>query len=334
MPTLHIDRASVMAAGCSNTADFSHQFHVAFSSLVTGSCIFSGMPFHCAVTRFPQDYMVPKVPSTAAGIACADCPANGTLIYDHCKNHPHWVDVGMLAQYARTAAHVDDPTVHLADARVFAFQPTHDRCYQPPAMQNVAAFHQLFAKEPSQVMLVQDQPFPHTLPSNSTPYFNDVGNATGAGYDGPGKCLQHVFGRGERLYPAETADPALWMRINASEFVTDLGVGIKPSAWLFVPTACGTGLCKLLVLPGGCDAFHDEPPGADDDWARYGVANDFVILKPCQGGPIDTTRFPNNHENLRGMVDVYGQLGADYATQKGGQMEPIGKMLKRLLGVE
>ena len=51
------------------------------------------------------------------------------------------------------------------------------------------------------------------------------------------------------------------------------------------------------------------------------------------GGPIDTTRFPLNHENLRGMVDVYGQLSADYATQKGDQMAPIGAMMKRITGL-
>lgn len=44
LPPLGIDKTSVLTAGCSNTADFSHQFHVAFSSIVTGSCIFSGMP--------------------------------------------------------------------------------------------------------------------------------------------------------------------------------------------------------------------------------------------------------------------------------------------------
>ena len=27
-----------------------------------------------------------------------------------------------------------------------------------------------------------------------------------------------------------------------------------------------------------------------------------VILKPSQGGPIDAKCFPENHENLRGMV--------------------------------
>ena len=93
LPFLKIDNTSVMTAGCSNTADFSHQFHVAFSSIVTGSCIFSGMPFHCAVTRFANDYMVAKSKSTAAGIHCEDCDSNGTLTYDHCKNHPTTVNL-------------------------------------------------------------------------------------------------------------------------------------------------------------------------------------------------------------------------------------------------
>ena len=30
---------------------------------VTSSCIFSGQPYHCAVTRFEKDYMVPLYPS-------------------------------------------------------------------------------------------------------------------------------------------------------------------------------------------------------------------------------------------------------------------------------
>ena len=294
------------------------------------------MPYHCAVTRFKQDYMVAKVPSTAAGIHCPECDANGTLIYDHCKNHPHWVDVDVLGDYAEKADNVDDPKIHLANARVFSFGPTHDRCYQPPAMENVANFHLRYVKESSQVKLVEDQPFPHTLPTNSTPYFNNNSNNTGAGYDGPGECLKHVFGRGERLWAAPKVDGSLWLRMNVSEFVTDLGVGMKPSAWLFVPPQCKHSSCKLLILPGGCNAFTDDPPGggSDDAFARYGVVNGIVILKPCQGGPIDQKRFPQNHENLRGMVDVYGQISADYATQTGGQMAPIGKMLKRLLGVE
>jgi hypothetical protein len=342
MPTLKIDRSSggVATAGCSNTADFSAQFHVAFSSLVKGSCIFSGMPYHCAVTRFTNDYMVPKSNSTAAGIHCPDCDDDGTLIYDHCKNHPHWVELDKLYKYAETANDVDDPKIYLADARVFSFGPTRDRCYQPPAMENVADFHLHYATNSSQVLLVEDQPFPHTLPGNSTPYFN---HSEPAMYDGPGECVKHVFGRGKRLFPSDPADKThqqYWLRVNATEFVTDLGIGARPSAWLFRPPQCEHGTCQLLILPGGCNAFTDDPPAADgentdDDFARYGMANGINVLKPClSGGPIDAKRFPLNHENLRGMIDVYGQLSADYATQKGDQMQPLGKMLKRLMGVD
>jgi len=336
MPTLKIDRRSIITAGCSNTADFAEQFHIAFSSIVTGSCIFSGQPYHCGATRFPNDYMVPKTDSTAAGIHCPGCDENGTLIYDHCKNHPEWVDIETLAKYAEGTEGVDDPRVHLADDRVFVFGPTHDRCYQPPAMENVANFHKIYAANAEQIKLVEDQPFPHTLPTNSTPYFNTNHNSTGAGYDGPGECLRHVFGRGERLYPSPELDASAWQRLNVSEFVPDKGVGMKGSAWLFVPSQCETGVCKLLMLPSGCDAFNDKNPpgGSTDDFARYGMWNDMVVFLPCAGGPIDTERFPMNHENLRGMVDVYGQLSPEYATQTGDQMAPIGNMIKKLIGLD
>jgi hypothetical protein len=93
-------------------------------------------------------------------------------------------------------------------------------CYQPPAMRNVADFHRVFAKNESQVLLVEDQPFPHTLPGNGTVYFNNNSNATGAGYDGPGECVKHVIGKGTRLYPAPPGAAApYWKRVNVSEFV-------------------------------------------------------------------------------------------------------------------
>lgn len=317
MPTLKINRDTVLTAGLSNTADFAHQIHVAFSSLVSGSCIFSGMPFHCAVTRFPHDYMVPKAPPTAAGIHCPECDANGTLIYDHCKNHPHWVDVAKLGEYAERSAGVDEPHTHLARARVFAFQPTHDRCYQPLATENVVRFHARYAANASQLRLVDDQPFPHTLPINSTPYANNASNATGAGYDGPGECLKHVLGHGNRLYPAplDHFSPRYWRQIDVSEFVTDGGVGVYRFAWLLVPPPCEQGTCALLILPGTCPIDYGEPlppvGGSDGVFTRYAAANGIVVLKPCQGAPIDTARFPENHESRRGMVDVYGQLSAD-----------------------
>ena len=298
------------------------------------------MPYHSAVTRFPNDYMVAKSISTAAGIHCMGCDANGTLTYDHAKNHPLNVVLDMLHDYAEKPppGHIiDDPKVHLANARTFSFGPTHDRCYQPPAMENIANFKLRYAKHPEQVKLVEDQPFPHTLPVNVTPYYNDNGNITGAGYDGPGECLRHVFGHGERLYATTTNVTKYWQPVNVSEFVLekDRQQGMTDLAWLFLPPRCETGSCKIVILPGGCG---DSPPSdhadsSDDAFARYGFVNGIVVLKPCQTGDIDRELYPQNHENFRGMVDVYGQLSPLYATQKGGQMEPTGKMLKRLIGI-
>jgi len=137
-------------------------------------------------------------------------------------------------------------------------------------------------------------------------------------------------------------DDNYWKRINAREFATDpffRSQGNMESAWLFVPPQCEKATCALMILPSGCFGWLGSPPGAgsdEDAFARYGFVNDIVILQPCAGSNpfIDKKRFPDNHENVRGMVDVYGQLSAEYATQKGGQMAPIGGMLKRLLGVE
>ena len=49
---------------------------------------------------------------------------------------------------------------------------------------------------------------------------------------------------------------------------------------------------------------HPFPPTPH----RYAAANGIVVLKPCQGAPIDAARFPANHENLRGMAGAAGRL--------------------------
>jgi hypothetical protein len=62
--------------------------------------------------------------------------------------------------------------------------------------------------------------------------------------------------------------------------------GMTDSAWLFVPPRCEAGVCKLIILPGGCNAFVDSPPGggSDDAFARFGFVNGIIVLKPCQTG--------------------------------------------------
>jgi hypothetical protein len=133
---------------------------------------------------------VPQTPESSVP-RCDGCDPNMTLAYDHCKNHPQVVDVGKLPDYPRRACGntfpirpecIDDPA-NLFAARVFIFRGTYDRCYLPGAVENVAALYaQMITNASTNIQLVNTYPFPHTLPVNSTPYFNGTGPA---GYDFP-----------------------------------------------------------------------------------------------------------------------------------------------------
>ena len=68
-----------------------------------------------------------------------------------------------------------------------------------------------------------------------------------------------------------------------------------------MPQVNSADTCKLLILVNGCppfalsllhEAFENLVGGDTNDFARYAIANDVVVLKPCVGGFIDTKRFP------------------------------------------
>ena len=98
LPGLNIDPASVTISGISSGADFVVNLHVAHSSVIKGLGVFAGQAYHCAVTRFPKD---PLVPASTSVPVCDGCPKGQTLGYDHCKQHPEFVDVDMLVEYAK-----------------------------------------------------------------------------------------------------------------------------------------------------------------------------------------------------------------------------------------
>ncbi|GAB5358792.1 hypothetical protein AAMO2058_000489200 [Amorphochlora amoebiformis] len=337
LPQLNIRKGGVITAGCSHAGDFAHQFHIAFSSMVDGSCVFSGQPYHCAVTKFPGDQLVTATNESSVP-NCDGCPKGKTLIYDHCKNHPEWVDVGKLPDYPRRACGQNpikvpiedciDDVEYLRDDRVYLFRPTHDRCYRAGAVANVQALYAQMLSDPeTQIKYVNDQPFPHTLPTNSTPYFN---HSDPAGFDGPGECLRHVF---PGIGYATTYEEGSVVAFNQTEFMDDDGVGVNGVGFVYAPKACYPGGsnegCRLILLTNGCGDFGG---GDDKDFARYAEGNNIAILKACVGGYVDQDRFPQAHEVSRGLLDVYGQLGDDYAMKKAPHMKFVGKVLRKLTG--
>ena len=74
---------------------------------VAAVCGHDSQPYHCAVQYFAGEPLVPQTPESSVPY-CDGCPANSTVLYDHCKNHPEWVDVGQLPDYPRGNKDIDD----------------------------------------------------------------------------------------------------------------------------------------------------------------------------------------------------------------------------------
>jgi len=338
LQSYNIEKGGVRTAGCSHAGDFAHQFHVAFSDLVDGSCVFAGQPFACAITRFTGDLQVNQSAESSVPY-CDGCDPGMTLVYDHCKNHPYWVDVGKLPDYVRRHCGnnpekqncIDDADANLKDDRVFLFRGTKDRCYEKGAMENVQGLYGAFLENGEQMKLVNTLPFPHTLPTNSTPYWNQT---EPAGYDGPGECLRFVYSN--ISYAGEYIEEHTFL-FDQREFIypEDKFQGVQEYGVIYVPQECQTKevACKLMMLTNGCSSLPAKAD-IDVDWAKYGETNGIIILKACgSGGPVDAMAYPNSYEIQRGLLDVYGQLTPEYATQQGIPMRVVGRILKRILGL-
>ena len=123
-PRLNINTQEISISGLSSGADFAVQFHVAFSSILCGSGIFAGQPFHCAVTKFENDTLVPTSKKQPGEVPiCEGCPEGQTLIYDHCKNHPEVVEPMLLVNRTLVMAekgYIDD-VLELAVDQIYLY---------------------------------------------------------------------------------------------------------------------------------------------------------------------------------------------------------------------
>ena len=335
---LNIDPATVTAVGVGNSADFAHQFHIAFSATVSGACVFSGQPFNCAVSGFAGDTQEWK--GKIAALNGAASSAN-----DHCRQNPAVVDVGSVVDYPRrhcgqnpvSVKECFDDVNYVKKSRVFLFQGTHDEVSKPGTIENVdGLIAQMITWPQRTVKVVRDQAFGHVLPIKSTPY---VGSTEPAGYDGPGECLSHVYDMPMRTGVNATA--AHWLTFDQSEFQDgSKAVGFEKLGWVYVPSRCqnlndqgpGSAPCKLVLRPGKC-----SPPTVDvapdvAEFANYAEANGIVLLHPCTGGPVDAS-YTHAPDIKEGKLDVYGQLDPNYVQQSAPHMRTIGKMVRRVLGL-
>jgi hypothetical protein len=161
-------------------------------------------------------------------------------------------------------------------------------------------------------------PLGHELPTNSS----------NPSYDGPEKCLGHLYG--ELKPPSKEYTPKNLLPLPQSDFISP-DFGWAEFGLVYIPEDCDLGflICKLHVILHDCGTREEPllPPAGDmtsaeKEFARYAETNNIILMMPrLEAGGSD-------HKDIeRGCWDVFGQFGKDYAHQSSPHLGPIMELI-------
>lgn len=318
LPNVTIDNASkITVSGISSGACFSVQFHAAFSTLVGGSAIFSGMPYHC----YQGNSTVLK-PETWK---------------DQCKTHPQKLDLKSLVDYTRSVADQGfiDPLENMANARVYLFRGSLDPGYHDGAVNNTQHWYEAFVGPNGSVVGDLNRiPASHGIPTIDT---GDKGakypptkcNESGepflrlCGFDGAGAALLQLYD--DDLQPrAVQANISNLVRYHQRPYFNKSQPQyLSEFGYVYVPPQCAEGAgttCRLHVNFHGCHMSADNiqldylSKAGFIEWAD---SNDLVILFPQSLGT--------------SCWDKAGDTGADYAFKTGPEMAAVKRIVDAVL---
>ena len=143
--------------------------------------------------------------------------------------------------------------------------------------------------------------------------------------------LRHLYPEGFDAAPADPHAGGILAAFDQTEFFGRRGAaGLSGVGYVYVPTACRGGGCRLHVAFHGCrqnvdaqgaDRAHDDFV-RDAGYNRWAAANRIVVVYP----QATESRFNPNR-----CWDFWGYTGPDYRTKRGPQMRAVKNMIDRLL---
>eukprot|EP01062_Namystynia_karyoxenos_P038084 TRINITY_DN2767_c0_g2_i1.p1 TRINITY_DN2767_c0_g2~~TRINITY_DN2767_c0_g2_i1.p1 ORF type:complete len:393 (+),score=41.54 TRINITY_DN2767_c0_g2_i1:86-1180(+) len=327
LPRLSIDPRAIISNGGSSGGDMAVQFHIAFSAHISGVCGFDAQPYACAFTRFAGDALLPQTEESSVP-NCRGCPSGQTLVYDHCKNHPQWVDVGKLPDYPRRHCGNGglpgclDDVVNLYNTTVYLARG-ECRTYIGGAEANTEAMYAQMTLEPQRQVKYTDVCLPNgtRLPINTNL-----------------ECLQHVYPGASTKGFASRLGSVEFVEFDQTPFIDDNSVGLAQTGWIYIPSACSrnatnTPACRMMVFFHGCGGTGK--PSETDTYAQFAAANNVVLMHPRIDNPNNVSLVHKNaYEIARGCWDGYGQLGMDYALQSAPHMRAVWNMVRHAAALD
>jgi len=342
----HAAVQNVTVSGVSAGGFFAVQYHIAFSSEVTGAGVIAGGPFYCA---------------ELGGAVSAQ---------SQCMKNPAFIDVDALLSITKNTelTRTIDLLDNLQNSRVFLFSGTLDSVVNPGVVKKLELYYSKLISTAENIQTQYNISAEHAMITNSygnacsfrgEPYINNCN------YDLVGNIFQHLYPNMMDVIPSSTtssyththnpiinknSDDPLSAPIQAQaggellsfQQAAFLPIGytldtaaLSSRGYVYRPRRCAqsatTSLNSTLTAQEPCllhVAFHGCEQNAEtvgeqfmlnagyNSWAD---ANQIVILFPqTKATPL----------NPKGCFDWWGFTGVDYACKLGAQMQAVNNMVK------
>lgn len=319
----------VTISGLSSGADFAVQFQVAYSSLVSGSCIFAGQTYHCA--------------KSSPGKSCKTGPIHKVI------------DTPRLVEYAKDMERLGhiDALSNLQKTRIYLYRGMRDMRYQKSegvdSVGAVGDFFSSFVRIPAKQIFFEDSiPSTHVWPTKQ--FGPRCGTARSQAmeacdYDGASACLVHVYANTiDKVHRYNSKNERQhYHSFDQRPFFGESWPGLADEGVIYIPAKCqgqpnsaGVPPCKLHVALHGCgvDHYYDLAT-KKSGFSEMAELNGIIILWPRMkqndgNSPLSTRHYRGTMNTRLGCWDGWGETGEDYALKSGLQMAAIQRMIVAL----
>ncbi|MFK8012866.1 MAG: PHB depolymerase family esterase [Marinicellaceae bacterium] len=299
-----IDKKNMTVSGISAGGYMATQFHVAYSSQISGVGILAGGPYWCARGEI-------------------------TRALGYCMKGGGGTDPKLINEYieqSRKNKKIDN-TSNLKTDKVWIFHGAKDMIMANSISRAIKDFYAQFT-ESRNIQEVYDVAANHGMPTLSTGVQCDtIGGSflNACNYDAAGEMLKTFYGEVNK----RTEATGSLIKIDQSPYKE---AHLTNEGYLYVPNNCQDNqTCQLHTVFHGCMQStefigEDFIKGAGyNEWAE---SNNIVIFYP----QVKSSQFAPM--NPKGCWDWWGYTNENYANNKGPQMMAIHDLIKTIAGIE
>jgi poly(3-hydroxybutyrate) depolymerase len=307
LPALAASSEDLTVSGLSSGGFMAAQFHVAHSASVRGVGILAAGPYYCA-----RNSLANAVSSCMSPNFFFPVPAIEELI-------------GEVGKAAR-ARQIDAPE-NLRRSRVWLFSGGQDQTVKRAVVDATYQFYRHWLPETAiryerlpdagHAMITPEVANPLACPVSAFPFMTRCGD-----FDAPGRLLAHLLGP---LRPKAAKATGELMRFDQGEFA-DNKAGMAPAAYVYIPSGCRQGGCRLHVAWHGCRQQAEalgERYARESGYNRWAESNRLIVLYP---------QTVKSGANPNACWDWWGYTGKDYHLRPALQIRAVKAMLERLQG--